>query len=59
MRTRLSRRQAVLYGTLAVGTLDALDAIESPPPPVLVNALPIHRSGVGLPSVPFARAAAR
>ena len=27
MRTRLSGRQAVLYGTLAVGTLDALDAI--------------------------------
>ena len=27
MRTRLSGRQAVLYGALAVGTLDALDAI--------------------------------
>jgi hypothetical protein len=27
MRTRVSGRQAVLYGTLAVGTLDALDAI--------------------------------
>jgi hypothetical protein len=27
MLTRLSGRQAVLYGTLAVGTLDALDAI--------------------------------
>ena len=27
MGTRLSGRQAILYGTLAVGTLDALDAI--------------------------------
>jgi hypothetical protein len=27
MRTRLSGRQAVLYGSLAVGTLDALDAL--------------------------------
>jgi hypothetical protein len=27
MRTRLSGRLAVLYGTLAVGTLDAIDAI--------------------------------
>ena len=27
MRTRLSGRQAILYGSLAVGTFDALDAI--------------------------------
>ena len=38
--------RAVLYGTLVVGTLDALDAI--------VNGTTIHMLGVGLPSAWFA-----
>lgn len=47
--------RAVLYGTLAAGTLDPFD----PPLPVLINGLLIHMFGVGLPSALAAAAAPR
>ena len=55
----MSTTRALLYGTLAVGILDALDGAGRFSWPVFANGMLIHMFGVGLPASLAARAASR